>query len=306
MNLNALTEQLALLFVILFVGYFAAKLRLLPQNSSKVLADLVVNITCPATTLCAVANSTHAMSNTVVLAFLGITAAVLLGQILLGKLFTRALRLNGPTGGAYQFMLVFSNCGFLGYPVVQALLGSDAVFIASIYNLVFQLLCFTYGIRLVAGDPEKVRIRPIFFCKPMIITAVLALVLYMANVPFHPAIVKALSLLDPITSPASMLALGCLLATYPIKKVFGSWKIYVFTFVRLIVIPVAVWAALLPFIKDELILGVLTVISGLPAATNTALLCTKYDGDEATAASGIFISTLLCMVTLPVLLMILF
>lgn len=306
MNLNALTEQLLLLFFVLFAAYFATKIRLLPKNANKVLADLVVNITCPATTLCAVAGSSRAMSNTAVLTVLGISLSIILGHILLGKLFAWSLRLSGPTAGAYRFMLAFSNSGFLGFPLLQVLFGADGVFVASIYNLVFQLLTYTYGIRLVNGDPQKEKFSIKFFCKPMIITSLLALVLYLANVPFHPTAVKALSLLDQITSPAAMLAIGCLLATYPLKQVFSRWQIYVFACVRLLVLPVVTWAVLRLFVKDSLILGVMTVISGLPAATNTALLCAKYNGDESAAASGIFVSTLLCVVTLPVLLWLLF
>lgn len=306
MNMDALSEQMTLLFILIFIAYIASKIGLLPKNANKVIADLVVNITCPATTLYAVATSTHALSNTAVLGILGITVLVLSGQILLAHGYTKMLHLTGSQGGVYRFMLVFSNCGFLGYPVVQALFGGDAVFVASMYNLIFQILCYTYGVRQVAGDPTVRDFSPKIFCTPMVITSILALILYLANVPFHPTVVSALSLLDRITSPASMLVIGCALASYPLKTIFGRWHVYLFCFLRLIVIPVAVWAILRLFINDSLVLGVMVVLSALPAATNTALLCAKYGGDESTAASGLFVSTLLSLVTLPILLRILF
>ena len=139
-----------------------------------------------------------------------------------------------------------------------------------------------------------------------VVTSVLALVLYLLNVPFHPMLVEALSLLDRITSPASMLVIGCVLAAYPLKTIFGGWHVYLFCVVRLIVIPVIVWAVLRLFVTDALILGVMVVISAMPAATNTVLVCSKYNGDESTAASGLFVSTALSLVTLPILLRILF
>lgn len=306
MNIDALTEQMVLLFVLIFVGFAASKAHFLPNNANKVIADLVVNITCPATTLYAVATSSHALSNTAVLGILLITALILGGQILLANGFTRVLRLSGPQGGVYRFMLVFSNCGFLGFPVVQALFGGDAVFVASMYNLIFQMLCYTYGVSQVAGDPSAQKISPRMFCTPMVITSVLALILYLTGVPFPAVVTSALSLLDRITSPASMLVIGCALAAYPLKKIFGRWQVYVFCAVRLVVIPLLVWAVLRLFVRNSLILGVMVVLSALPAATNTSLLCAKYGGDEPTAASGLFVSTLLCMVTLPLLLRILF
>ena len=306
MNFDALSEQLILLFVLIFVAYFASKVKLLPANANSVIADLVVNITSPATVLYAVATSSHALSNTAVVGILGITAATLGAQMLLGWGFTSAFRLKGTTGGAYRFMLVFSNCGFLGYPVVRALFGADAVFVASMYNLIFQILSFTYGVRQVGGDPSSRQVSPKMFMTPMVITSVLALILYLINVPFHPMVVETLSLLDRITSPASMLVIGCALAAYPLKTIFGRWHVYLFCVMRLIVIPVIVWAVLRLFITDPLILGVMVVLSAMPAATNTVLLCAKYNGDESTAASGLFVSTLLSLLTMPVLLRILF
>lgn len=306
MNTDTLSQQMILLFILILVAYIASKIKFLPANSNKVLSDLVVNITNPATILYAVATSSHALSNGAVLSILGITILTLGGQMILAHGFTKALRIEQRPAGVYRFMLVFSNCGFLGYPVVRALFGADAVFVASMYNLIFQILSFTYGVRQVGGDPSARQIRPKMFLTPMVVTSVLALILYLANVPFHPMLVETLSLLDRITSPASMLVIGCVLAAYPLKTIFGRWQTYVFCVVRLIVIPVIVWAVLRLFITDPLILGVMVVLSALPAATNTVLICSKYNGDESTAASGLFLSTVLSLVTLPILLQLLF
>lgn len=306
MNTDALSEQMILLFILILVAYIASKIKFLPANSNKVLADLVVNITNPATILYAVATSSHALSNGAVLSILGITILTLGGQMILAHGFTKFLRIERRPAGVYRFMLVFSNCGFLGYPVVRALFGADAVFVASMYNLIFQILCFTYGVRQVGGDPSAREFRPKMFLTPMVVTSVLALILYLANVPFHPMVVETLSLLDRITSPASMLVIGCVLAAYPIKTIFGRWHAYVFCVVRLTVIPVIVWAILRLFVTDPLIFGVMVVLSALPAATNTVLICSKYNGDESTAASGLFLSTTLSLITLPILLQLLF
>ena len=227
--------------------------------------------------------------------------------MLLGSGYTKALRLKADTAGVYRFMLVFSNCGFLGYPVLRALYGGEAVFVASMYVLIFQILSFTYGVRQISAGSAASREFDIKkFCTPMVITSVVALILYLTNVRFHPMVLETLSLLDRITSPASMLVIGCVLASYPLKTIFGRWHVYLFCVVRLIVIPVIVWAILRLFITDSLILGVMVVLSAMPAATNTVLLTAKYGGDEPTAASGLFLSTLLSLITLPVLLRILF
>lgn len=304
MNIAALNEQMIILFVLIFVGYGASKLKLFQPNTSRCLSDLVVNISCPATTLYAVATSSRALSNGAVMEVLLITTLTYGGLILLASLATWVFRVPKDKTGIYRFMLIFANVGFLGYPVVQALSGPDAVFIASMYNLVFQLLCFTYGVAQVSGAKQKLSWRT--FTSPMILASVLALALYLLGIPFHPMATKVLGYLDRITAPASMLVIGCALASFPLKKLFTKWRIYVWCAIKLVVIPLLVYSVLRLVVKDPLILQVMVVLSALPVATNATLLCAKYDGDQETAASGVFLSTLLSVVILPLLLKVLF
>lgn len=308
MNIAALIPKMILLFALIFLGYFATKLRLLGKDAKKTLADLVLNISCPATTVLAVAKSSHAMSNMDVIGILLISAAIFGCLIAFSYGFTAVLRIKKSQAGIYRFMIVFSNCGFLGFPVVQALSGGDAVFIASMYNLIFSLLVFTFGINQVAsaGDGGKQKFDIKMLCTPMLITTVLSLILYLCSAPFHPMVVEVLEMLDKITAPASMLVIGCALAAYPMKQILGKWQVYVMSLFRLIILPVVVWAVLRLFITNEMVLSVLVVMTALPVATNGSLLCAKYGGDESTAASGLFISTLLSLVTLPLLLQLLF
>lgn len=305
MNIAALNEQMIILFAILFIGYGASKLKLFQPGTNRFLSDLVVNVSCPATTLYAVATSTRALSNGDVGNVLLITTITYIGLILLATLLTWIFRIPKNQAGIYRFMLVFANVGFLGYPVLQALSGPDAVFIASMYNLVFQLLCFTYGVAQVSGGKEQ-KFTWRSFTSPMILSSVLALVLYLLGVSFHPTVVKVLGYLDRITAPTAMLVIGCSLAGCRLKEIFSKWRVYVWSLIKLIVIPVLVWLVLRLFVTDPLILQVMVVLSALPVATNATLLCVKYDGDQATAASGVFLSTLMSIVVLPQLLKILF
>lgn len=304
LNIAALNEQMLILFAILFVGFAASKARLLPEGASRVLSDLVVNIACPATTLYAVATSSRALSNASVGMILLVTAIVYGVVILFAGLCTRLFRVPEGQRGIYRFMLVFGNVGFLGYPVVQALFGSDAVFAASMYNLVFQMLCFTYGVAQISGEKQKLSWRTL--TAPMIVASVLALVLYLVDFPFPPMVTRVLGYLDRITAPTSMLIIGCALSACSLRELLTQWRVYVWCALKLVVIPVCVWLALRLVIHDTLILHVMVVMSALPVATNATLLCAKYDGDQATAASGVFLSTLLSVFVLPWLLSVLF
>lgn len=305
MNISALNTQMLLLFSVLAIGFLTAKLGLLKKEAGRHLADLVVNITCPATTLYAVATSSRSLPNSDVLRILLITAATYGALIGFATAATALFRVPQHQRGIYRFMLIFANVGFLGYPVLQALLGPDGVFVASMYNLVFQLLCFTYGVGQISGKAREAGMWK-RFCSPMICASVLALVLYLTGSVFPARVVDVLGLLDRVTAPVSMLVIGCSLAAFPLKEIFRKWRVYVWCLLKLVVIPVAVWAVLRLCRVEGLLLEVMVVLAALPVATNATLLCAKYDGDEATAASGVFLSTALCMITLPLLLGILF
>ena len=306
MNISALNQQMVILFVLIFVGYLAAKIKLFQPNANKYLADLVINVSCPATTIYAVDTSSRSLSNGSVLMILGVSTLLYGALILFAMVVSRLLGLKKGNSGIFRFMLIFSNVGFLGYPVLQALSGADAVFIAAMYNLIFQLLVYTYGVALVSGGRSGNTVSWKTFLSPMMIASVMALILYLCHVPFHPTVTKVLGILDQITAPASMLAIGCTLAAFPLKRVFGNWRVYVVSLIKLILVPVLVWLVLRLFITDQLILMVMTVLSALPVATNATLLCAKYDGDQETAASGVFLSTLMSVFILPGLLQLLF
>jgi predicted permease len=118
-----------------------------------------------------------------------------------------------------------------------------------------------------------------------------------------PAILKnTIDLVGGMTTPAAMLILGSTLACIPIKEVFSEIRIYFIAIVKLLIIPVVTWLILRLFVTDHLMLGVLVTLSAMPTATNATLLSMEYDGNEKLASKGVFLTTLLSVLTIPLLL----
>ena len=306
MNTEALTHKMGILFSVIFIAYFATKVGLLPKNANKPISSLILNVTCPATILHSMLTGTRSLGNgdVVILLLLGMLAHGIF--ILAAQLMTVLPCFPKDKRGVYRSMIVQANVGFLGFPLIRSIFGSDGMFIASIYNIAFNLVTYTYGTSQLASRPEDKKVSLKMFTTPVMICSMVGLVLYLLNLTLPEPVLEVLSTLDAVTSPASMVVIGCALASIPLKQVFTNWRIYAAAAVRLIVCPVAVWLVLRPFTSSQLIFQVIVTLAALPSATNITLLSSQYDGDVATASSGLFMTTILSLVTLPVLLNLLF
>ena len=306
MDLSAVIQQMGVLFLIIGLGYAAAKAKLFPKNTNRALAQLVIYITNPCTVLYSVLGSERGLTNSEVFVLTGIAAVYFAVVIVVGQLLPRLLRCPREKHGIYAFMCTFSNMGFLGFPVVSALYGANAVFYASIFNLFFQLVVYTYGVWLMGGSSGRFRLHWRTFCTPIILASVTAYVCYLTDFSAPAFAVKTLGTLANVTSPVCMLVIGIALANVPVGKVFRNWRLYVINLVKLLGLPLLAYALLHGVVSHPLILGITVVIAAMPVATMSTLLAAKYEADEELAAGGVFLSTLLSLVTIPVVMFVLF
>lgn len=305
MDIAGLANQLFVLFLIILLGYGLRRLGLLPGNTNQVLADLVVNVANPCRVLASVMDGQRTLTNSQVL-LLTLVAVGMYGVLIaLAHFVPRLLRVPREQAGTYRFMTVFSNISFIGFPIVAALFGDEAVFLAAIFVLVYQLFCYTYGIAQIGGAGCG---RPSWrmLCSPMVLASLAAYVLYLCRIPVPGPVVQVADTVGEITSPAAMLSIGCAMAAVPLRRIFGNGKIYWFSACKLLLLPVVAWALCFWWMPNPLMLGVTVVVCAMPVATNATLLSTKYGGDVDLATAGVFVTTLLSLVTLPAVLALLF
>ena len=306
MDISTVISQMGILLAIIALGYIAAKARVFPEESNRVLAQLVVVVTNPCTVLYSALSSDHALTNTEVLLLTGIALGGFALLILVGQLMPRLLRVEDRELGLYIFMVTFTNMGFMGFPVIRALYGEGAIFYAAIFNLVFQFVVYTYGVSLLAPKEGRERIGWKVLFSPIILASVLGYVCYLTGFRAPKLILQGLSMLSGVTSPVCMLVIGIALSKVPLGRVFTNWRLYVLFLVRMVLLPAAVYYLLRLFVSNTLILGITVVILGMPAATLTTILSAKYGGDQELAASGVLLSTLLGFLTVPLLMWALF
>lgn len=301
MDIKILISQMTMLFLIMALGYVILKLKVVDESFSKTFSKLILRVTMPAMVLSSVLDLTERQALRDVLMALGIAFALFfiilpVSGLLLAKIF----RVKKGSTGLYVFMNTFSNVGFMGFPVIEALSGSVGLFYAAIYNLVFNLSVFTLGVWLMnkdKGQNEKFDFKLLF--TPGVIVAILALVVYFTNIKLPALICDAVRSVGSITSPSAMLIIGCTLAKMDVKSVFSDWRIYPWTIVKQLIIPLLLWIPFSMLITNETLLTVTFILFAMPVANNAVLFANTYDGDSALAARSVFITTLFSLITVP-------
>lgn len=303
MDTNVIISQMIILFLILTLGYFIFKIKLVDDNFTKQLSALVIKVTMPALLLSSVLDITERQPLRDVLTSFGIAVALFfIVMPIVGFLLAKLFRVKRNSTGLYVFMATFSNVGFMGFPVISALAGEVGLFYAAIYNLVFNVAVFTLGVWLVNHDKdgESSGFDIKLLMSPGVIAALLAIALYFMNIKLPVLLSDTIRSVGSITSPSAMLIIGCTLAKMDVKTVFSDWRLYPWILIKQIVIPILLWIPLAMIIKNEILLTVTFILFLMPVANNAVLFANTYNGDAELAARSVFLTTLFSLLTVPI------
>jgi len=304
MDMGATISQLAVLFILLAVGYAGCKFNILNSDAGKVLTKLVLNITLPGTILGSAIGGNLSIDGSETVFFMLFVLFAFFVYLVVAHPIARTLTKDKSTRGLFTACIVFGNVAFMGLPVASAIFGPDAVFYVALFNIPFWIAIFSYGVLLVSGKRDSFQLK--LLLNPVLISSVLVIPIALSDLRAPDIIVNALELTGSITTPASMLIIGVMLAQAPIKNVFTKWQLYPLAFVRLILLPILVWLIFRLFIADETILGVIVVLSAMPTASLAAMFAIEYDNNPITASSIVFLTTLLSGITVPLIMFLLF
>ena len=314
MSISTIFMAMAKLFIILVIGYICEKAGIFPKETQNVLNKIVIYLGNPCIILYSVLASSSLPEPAVTLRILAAAVLAYAMMTALAWLAVKIFRVPLGTRGVFMCMLIFANCSFFGVPVTQTLFGDTAVFYLSVFNLPFVPLLFTMGYYVMmkdsaalAGTEQKLKISwRSFLLNPNLIMSVLAIVLSFVGCSFVPSFITETSgMIGNLCAPCALFAIGSSLAKQPARNMLGSSRVYALSALRLIVFPAAVWFVIHLFVKDPTILGVAVVALGMPVATMVGMLASEYKSDEQFCMQGIFISTVLSIITIPLLVTIL-
>lgn len=310
MNFPALLTIIATLFLLMACGFFARKRGIIDEVASKRLSTLIINIGQPMMIISALSEADFSYEN-LTDGFIFIGAGMVLHALMsvLAFFLCRGFR-NLDERKITEFSLVFTNTGFIGFPIMEALFGPKGLFLASFYLISFHLFVWSWGMAIIARKRSdiKLTVRKIFVNLGSI-PCLIGILLYMAVIPFPNFVIptfiaKFMSYLSGLCTPISVLITGALLATRTPRQIFASGKIYYFSALKLIVIPllVCVLGKLLG-LSDFMVLFC-TVEAALPAAATITMFSEMYGLDAGYASQTVGTSSLLSVGTLPLVILV--
>ena len=299
MDLIVVVNVMIKLFLVMGLGYFMMKKNIVDRDVLRKLNYIVLSITTPFLIVASVCGDNDA-SNDVVLYVAAVAFVFYLILPVVAFILIKILRIKKPRQGLFIFMTIFSNVGFIGFPVMKSIFGNTAVFYTAIFNLMFNFEVFTLGVLLINHDKgEKATIDFKNLINPGVITSIGAIIIYFANLHLPTILVDTAEMVGGMTTPLAMIIIGANLALMNVRDVFNEIIVYPYTFIKQIILPVIAFPVIAYFIKDPLIQGITLVNLAMPVGNSAVLFATQYDHDVSLAAKTVFITTLFSIFTIP-------
>lgn len=293
-----LLQQMIVLFIYMIIGYGAAKKSIFDEGFSKKISWLVVNVANPAMVLSSVVNGEGSIRGKDLMLTARI-AVVMFGVLLLtARIVPIIFRVEKEDKNIYKVLTVFNNIGFMGYPVIAAAYGNEALLYAAVFCMVFNILIYSYGTQTIQGTAGKgIQWKKMF--NVGVISCVAAVVLYLGNIPMSQFVKSAVSGLSSLTGPLSMMVIGISLSGIRLRELVMDIRLLLYSLVKLVVMPVAGMMIINSFVDNEMLCGVCMIMLATPAASMVVMLAQQYGKNSELASKGVALTTVLSVVTIP-------
>ena len=294
--MNAASEVFTL-FAVVLVGYFVTRIGYFDDRTIRGVTQLVVNIALPALTN---AKKQRDFSMDILTGFLIVLAAsaVLMLLLVAAGLFLFRKR-DSARRTVMTHLLTFSNCGFMGYPLLIAI-NPDWLIYGVAYNISFNILCWTVGAALYRGR-ENMSFK-MALISPVVISSVLGFLLFVLRIRIPALPLSVLELVGGLTTPLSMLLIGTRVVGLRLRD-FKDPDYHLAAFLRLVAAPLLSLGLMRLCRLPELPVVVTYILMAMPAASTVSMQAELYDGDRRFSASGVAYTTLWALVSIPLMLM---
>ena len=299
-------EQMLVILLLIVTGYVVKKLHMVSSESKKTMSTLVVNVFNPALIISSVLGDPEGRDTGLVLAVFAVAAGMFAALIITGKILSRIGKRDRLEQKVTELMYVFSNLGFIGIPVVKALLGDAYVIYVAVFILIFTVLFYTYGFSLLDTKKEvhvsfRITMRRVFL-NIGTIAALIALVIFFAGIQLPYVLTTTINFLSNVTTPLSLLVIGVTIGEQEsLVKIFADKQVYFFALMKMLVIPlfISIFLKMLPIPKE---IQVLTLImTAMPVGSMPQMLLNDRGINFEFCSDSIIVTTLASVITIPIL-----
>ena len=300
MNFIPFLNTIATLFILLAVGFFAGKIKIIDSVASKRLSKLIINIAQPALHIHAL-TGVECTPETLKLAMISLAVAFGLHIVMALIAFVVCKRFKSQDERKItELAMIFGNCGFIGIPIMESLFGAEGAFMTAFFIVSYNIVLWTWGIAILARGREdiKLTVRKIFINLGTVPSAI-GFVLFLLPVELSVFVSSSLTYISSLCTPISMLIIGALIAGRRLSELFCTAKIYYLCFFRLLLVPalVCVIMVLCGFSSQWVLFA--TAIIALPSATTVAMFGELHDIAQGYSAQCVGMTSLLSLLTMP-------
>ncbi len=294
-------EQVFIMFIMIFLGFLLVKLKLIDIQSKKTLSNILVYLVVPFMIVNSYITSEFNSERAANIGFAFLASFILLvvGIIIA---FVAGIFYKTDDKPVLKFGLMFSNAAYMGFPLIEAMFGSDGLIYASCFVSVFNILLWTIGYMTVSKNFNVKEAAIAILKTPVIYSLVIGLILFFTKSSLPNVISKPLSMIGSMNTPLSMIITGMIIASSNIKGVLKNKYLWIETVLRLILIPLIC----LPVVfllkqcgMDKEVLQIVFILEACPVAAITSVFAIKFNYNEDLAGSCVVITTLLSIITLP-------
>lgn len=298
-SFTSLLSTIITLFLLLAAGYVCGRLKIVDEVSSKNLSTLIVKLGQPfmiINSLIGLEYSTENLKTGLLVLLLGLGMHVVLAVLS----FVGALPVKGlDERKLSEFSMVFTNCGFIGFPILESIFGAEGLFYGAFFIISFHLFTWTWGIAILARQRADIRLT---LKKALVnfgtVPSLIGFILFVSRLPLPEAFTDFSAYLASLCTPIAVIITGANLARRSLKKMLTSPLVYYVNLWRLVIIPMVMtlllWILGIP--DNFVIFG--CVMAAMPTAAVATMFGEMYDIQPGLAAEFVGSTSILCTATL--------
>jgi len=293
-------NQVIILTIIMFIGVYTSKVNIINKETKSNLSNFLMNISLP---LLIFSSFNYSYSIEMVeKAKIIFICSVIIHIFLIIISIPLSFRFPSNVKKVLKFVIIFSNCGFMGFPVLDGLFGKIGIFYGAIFNVPFNIFMLGYGVMLFTGEKNIKTLKKVIV-HPGIIATFLGLLMFAFSIKLPYPLYMAVSTVGSMTTPLSMIIVGTMLAEIKFKEIFTGVVVYYACAIRLLVVPFIILVVMKYLKIDQQLMQISVVIEAMPAAVLATVFAEEYGADTVLASKCVFISTMISMFTIPIIVM---
>ncbi|MGE5458635.1 MAG: AEC family transporter [Methanococcaceae archaeon] len=309
--MNIVFSEILGFIILVMIGIIGSRSGVITSDAKDLIAKVIFNITLPLMLLCNFSKldiTPRLIYNSVAVIVLALFTLLLM--YLMGWLISRFVRMKKEEITIFKVHCVFGNLVYLGFPIIAALYKAEGLLYAGMFQLVSNMLLWTIGVVILNQGNNLTFLRKLKYIFNINTIAVLiGFLMFLLSLKLPPVLLNPLNGLGDSTVYLSMLYIGSTVFYSKLREFLYNKEVYVLTLYKLIIGPAIILAIfsllnrLLPGRFDPVVVSTLMVMVSMPAMANVVIMARNFGADDKLAAANVFVSTLVSLITLPLILL---